>query len=261
MPREQTPSPPRLLMPAAPRDAIAPDVATLHRELEILRMEREAMLVEEMDLVTAKDLRATRSNDVAKYRKRISELLARAAEKARKDNAPPTSPAPQPTPKGPATQAPNQPPAPLISPSAPATVANPPESSPRPMSTTPTIKPADNSARVVTDTPVDPLALAQSYFQAGDYAAALNAYRKLEQEQPRAEDLVIIQYMRACCLRKLGKLDEASVLYREAANTAGNEFVAENAQWYLRTMKERRELEAQLDELRQRRQSLMPRKP
>ena len=58
-----------------------------------------------------------------------------------------------------------------------------------------------------------------------------------------------------------GKLDEAAGLYREVANSGGNEILVENAQWYLRAMKERRELETQLDGLRQRRQALTPKKP
>ncbi len=86
-------------------------------------------------------------------------------------------------------------------------------------------------------------------------------YRQLEQEEQKSEGRVTIQYMTACCLRKLGKKDEAAMLYREVANSGGNEALVENAQWYLRAMKERRELEGQFEELRQQRQSVTPRNP
>jgi hypothetical protein len=92
-------------------------------------------------------------------------------------------------------------------------------------------------------------------------AAALKWYRKLEQEEQRPEERVVLQYMVACCLRKLGKVSEASMLYREVANSGGSAILVENAQWYLRAMKERRELEEQFTELQQRRQALMTRKP
>jgi hypothetical protein len=113
----------------------------------------------------------------------------------------------------------------------------------------------------LTDAPVDPLSLAQALYLAGDHEAALNAYRQLEQGEQKPDERIAIQYMIACCLRKLGKLDEATLLYREVANSGGNDILVENAQWYLRAIKDRRELEGQLDELRQRRQTLMPRKP
>ena len=119
----------------------------------------------------------------------------------------------------------------------------------------------DHAPKILTEAPVDPLSLAQSLFLAGEHAAALDAYRKLEQEEPKPDERVAIQYMIACCLRKLGKLDESAILYREVANSGGSDILVENAQWYLRAIKNRRELEGQLDELRQRRQALMPRKP
>ena len=76
--------------------------------------------------------------------------------------------------------------------------------------------------------------MAQSLLLAGDHEAALNAYRQLEKEEQKPDERIAIQYMIACCLRKLGKLDEATLLYREVANSGGNDILVENAQWYLR---------------------------
>jgi hypothetical protein len=269
MPRAQTPPPPRFWMPGAPREPSLPDVESLHREIENLRLERAAMLAEETDLTTTKDLRAAKSTQ-ADLQKRIVELIAKVAQQARKEKeaAPASSPdtAPNTAASGrrrpvdgdalhqsaDAGRAPTMPQQHALHPAPRSASANLPD----------VIKQSlETKSEAVTDAPVDPLALAQSLFRARDYTAALNAYRKLDKEDQKLEDRVAAQYMMACCLRKLGKVDEASILYREVANASGNEFVVENAQWYLRTMKERRELEAQLDELRQRRQAMMPRKP
>ncbi len=266
MPREQSPMPTRYFMPGAARDPSVPDVESLHREIEALKMEREAMLVEEMDLTTAKDLRESKKSE-ANLRKRLTELLVRVAEQSRKAKEPASASPPvrsRGNEKNRETAASNRTPA-TSAPGADASNSpNPSVPAAQPLPFTHTgeaAKQPGDSAKVVTDAPVDPLALAQSLFRTGDYVAALNAYRKLDQEQQKPEERVAIQYMMACCLRKLGKTGEASVLYREVANTAGNDFLSENAQWYLRTMKERRELEEQLAELRQRRQAVMPRKP
>lgn len=264
MPREQAPMPARFFVPGGPRDPSLPDIDSLHRELEKLKMEREAMLAEEMDLVTAKDLRSSKSEQ-ANLRKRLTELLAKTVQQVRREREAAEvvrSQGGNGNEKGLQTPAPSRPtttagasgsPLPKLPdrvlaqsqhPSAPSTPSQHPES----------------PAKVVTDAPVDPLALAQWLFRTGDYTAALNTYRKLDPEQQKPEDRIANQYMMACCLRKLGKMDEATVLYREVANTAGDDFLMENAQWYLRTLKERCDLEGLLTELRQRRQAVIPRK-
>lgn len=209
--------PPRSLAPDASRDRSLPDVESLHRETESLRLEREAMLVEEAALVTANDFHASKGTE-ANLQKRIAELLVRVVQQTKKTNET-------------------------------ASAAPPPSSRE-------CVNESGDAPKAATDAPVDPLALAQSLFRARDYAAALDAYRKLDKCDQKSEEHAAIQYMMACCLRKLGKVDEASALYREVANTPGNDFLAENAQWYLRTMKERRELGAQLEELRRRRQAM-----
>jgi hypothetical protein len=265
MPHAQTLPPARFSMPQASQDPSLSDVAALRREIEQLRMVREAMLAEEMDLMKTKDLRAAQSNGVG-LRMRVAELLAKVAQQSRRGEGGGErgegKNKPQPS-------TPNVPPSTLHT-SAPPQTPQPNEGNAESGSKKTegkdhvppsTLRPPPSTPSTVTDAPVDPLALAQSLFRAGDYTAALNVYRKLDKEDQKPEDRIAILYMMACCLRKLGKMDEASVLYREAANSPGNDFLMENAQWYLRTLKDRRELEAQLEELRQRRQAVKPRKP
>jgi tetratricopeptide (TPR) repeat protein len=242
-PDEQSPGPVPILAPQPSREEAAPmahepslsDVESLHRETEKLRLEREAMLAEQTDLIAAKDFHSAKGTE-ANLQKRIAELLVRVARQTKKANETDSASLATGTEKSIAAQLP-PPPVPTAS-----------------------MKQPDDAPKTATDAPVEPLALAQSLFRARDFAAALDAYRKLDKGDHKPEERASIQYMMACCLRKLGKVDEASALYREVANTPGNDFVAENARWYLRTMKERRELEAQLEELRQRRQAMKSRK-
>lgn len=65
----------------------------------------------------------------------------------------------------------------------------------------------------------DPLAAAQNYFQAGDIEEALKTYRSidLDDRELKSEDRLLIQYMTATCLRKLGRLKEAEELYQTVA--------------------------------------------
>lgn len=249
MPHPATPPPPRLLSPRAFGAAPMADIQALHQAIEGLRLEREAMLNEQADLAAARDARDASGGESARLRRRITELLAKAAarvvqrstESEKREKNPPRNP-----------QHPHSPPTPA--PAHPAPLAHPAPGSQKGGE-------KEGAAKQLTDAPVDPLTLAQALFQSGDAAAALVVYRKLEQEEQKPADRIAIQYMIACCLRKLGKSDEAAVMYREVANSGGGEVLVESAQWYLRALRERRELEAQLDQMRQRRQAVTPRKP
>jgi TolA-binding protein len=259
MPREQTPSPPQLVLPSQARLA-SPlvEVARLHQEIEALRMEREAMLIEEMDLLTAKELKAGKIDGTSLLRRRITELLAKAAQARKVETNTPPAPdktvSTTPTKPGEKPLAEGMPKTPIT----PKTPSNPTKTA---QTSKPPESPKKPESHPLTDAPVDPVSLAQALFLSGDYASALKAYRQLEEEEQRTQQRLALQYMIACCLRKLGKFDEATTLYREVANSRGSDFLVESAQWYLRALKERRGLEGQLAELRQRRQTLMPRKP
>lgn len=260
MPQVQAPSPPaRFRAPGSSRETALPDVEALHRETESLRLEREAMLAEETELVTAKDSHAAKGTE-ANLQKHIAELLVRIAQQTKKANETVAAVPPQRVDSEQSrVEAKDSAPHSILDPPSAAILSAPPVLPPPPAPTT-SVQQPDDAPKVVTDAPVDPLALAQSLFRTENIAEALNAYRKLDKDDQKPEQRVAIQYMIACCLRRLGKVDEAAALYREVANMPGDDFLSENAQWYLRTMKERRELEAQLEELRQRRQAMKPRK-
>lgn len=256
MPHPATPPPPRMLAPHPFNPAPMADIHALHQAIEGLRQEREAMLNEQADLAAARDAHSAGSSDAVRLRRRITELLAKAAARVIQRAAEPTAAAPEAKEKT-HRQSPQNP---QSSHSAPPTASA--HAAPSPSLSPPPPKAGEKegAAQRLTEAPVDPLTLAQALFQSGDSAAALAAYRKLEQEEQKPDDRITIQYMIACCLRKLGKADEASVMYREVANSGGSEVLVESAQWYLRALRERHELEAQLQQLRQRRQAITPRK-
>ena len=101
--------------------------------------------------------------------------------------------------------------------------------------------------------PIDAVRLAQNYYRAEEIDAALKAFRLIDVTALSREDRAFVQYMSACCLRRLGKLPEAAVLYREVADAKEDEFLTECAVWQLQTLRSTQELEAQLEQLRARR--------
>jgi TolA-binding protein len=98
----------------------------------------------------------------------------------------------------------------------------------------------------------DPRALASVLFKAGNFEFALKAFRTVNSAGMRPDERAPIQYLMASCLRKMGKVDEAAALYREVANTRGDEQVAACAQWQLVYLRWRSEFEAQLKDLQER---------
>jgi hypothetical protein len=106
------------------------------------------------------------------------------------------------------------------------------------------------------DSPVDAPGLGRALFLSGDFSKALATYTAIDPSEQRPEDRLVTQYMMACCLRKMGKLDEAAALYREVGNSGGHESLVTNAQWHLQTMKGHQELVAELARLRALREGL-----
>jgi tetratricopeptide (TPR) repeat protein len=100
---------------------------------------------------------------------------------------------------------------------------------------------------------VDAISLAQNLFRTGDHEAALRAFQLMELSTLPKADRAYVQYMTGCCLRRLGKMNEAAAAYREVAEAKEDEFLAECATWQIGSIRSRQELVTQLEELRARR--------
>ena len=219
-------------VPPAP----APATPALRRELERLRAERQAAEADKSSAV--RDAAAGTGDEAARLRRRIAELLGRltAAPAPPQPPRPPSPPPPAPAP----TLRFEELPAP-----APADV---PAAGPVP-------HPAPAArAQLKPGEAVDWLGLACSSFQSGNFEEALKAYRQAARTA-RGGERVIVQYMTATCLRKLGKSEEAAALYREVAGARSEVFLADCARWQLSAMAWRQDIARQRDELRKRREA------
>jgi tetratricopeptide (TPR) repeat protein len=213
--------PPRVLnLPPVPETpSTAPDLAALRLESQRLRAERDALAAERQSVGNPTP---AESEEVAKLRRRLAELVATLNAK----------PLPRRTPLAEASQ-----PAPRAG------------GGPRPET------PA-GAAVNPSDVPSgDPVLAARALFRAGDHAAALETYRQIDLNGLTRDERTLVQYMSACCLRKLGRLDEAAALYREVASAREDEVLTDCALWHLSAINWRRDMEKQLDGLRERRQN------
>lgn len=97
---------------------------------------------------------------------------------------------------------------------------------------------------------VDGLRSATDSFRNNDIDAALRTFRLLDTASFTREDRAFVQYMTACCLRKLGRTGEAAAQYREVAEAKDDEFLSDCAVWQLSLIRSAQELQAQLEQLR-----------
>ncbi|MBX9681642.1 MAG: hypothetical protein K2X38_23035 [Gemmataceae bacterium] len=111
-------------------------------------------------------------------------------------------------------------------------------------------------AKSEMDHPVDALAMAHSLFLAGRPEEALNVFRKLDLKDFRPEDRMPIQCLMASCLRHMGRSDEAKDIYLKLANAKDDDQISSVAQWQLRQMRWRKDMNDLVDSIRTRRQSL-----
>jgi hypothetical protein len=110
--------------------------------------------------------------------------------------------------------------------------------------------------KVDGDHPVDALAMAHSLFLAGRPEEALSVFRKLDLKDFRPEDRMPIQFLMASCLRQMGRNDDARDIYLKLANAKDDEQISAVAQWQLRQMRWRKDMNDLVDSIRTRRQSL-----
>jgi hypothetical protein len=239
-PRAESAPPPRSAEWLLPSDEPAPlslPLAEVRQALQKLRAEREGL--QEDRAKSAQylvDTFAPGGDDIGQLRLRLGKLLTQMGTQ-KPGSAAPAAPQPPSQPPKKIDIAPAPPPAPI--PKAPD------------KETPPAKEPTPDLSKTL-----DPLALAQALFRVGNYAGALQAYRLLPLDGLKAEERVPIQYMIATCLRKSGKTDEAAALYREVANSRGDEQVAACAQWQLTVLRWQKDMTEQLGRIRQRRLEL-----
>lgn len=114
----------------------------------------------------------------------------------------------------------------------------------------PTIPPPKTKFDPTDTRPIDTLRLAMNLFRDNDFDAALRAFRFIQPAQLPPEDRPFVQFMIASCLRRLNRLSEAAVVYREVAQSPDDEFIASSAVSQLALIRTQQELEAQLEQLR-----------
>lgn len=83
--------------------------------------------------------------------------------------------------------------------------------------------------------PINTLEMATSIYLTGNYAAAKEAFDKVDDSQLTAEDTVWLNAMKAACLRRLKMNEDANGFYREIANDkSGSASVKKNAGFWLK---------------------------
>jgi tetratricopeptide (TPR) repeat protein len=221
------------------------DIARLMRETNVLKVEREKLKAEHDEATQPMERAdASHAGDIIKLRLRLAEILTKVSTQGTaEESRVPAKPLPGPR-RAASTVLPTKPPSSEREKSAGVELPKNLLTNQRPQSG------AD------PDKPLEPLALAAALFRTGDYEGALTTYRLIDSETLSKHDRVAIQYLQGCCLRKLGKTDQAASLYREVANTKDDEVLAECAQWQLGALQWRHELETQIQQIRQRRQAL-----
>jgi tetratricopeptide (TPR) repeat protein len=215
------PLPPRMInLPPVPETPTsAPDLEVLRQESERLRAESEALAAERQKALTGAP---TDSDEVAHLRRRLAELVATLAARPLARRMTPVDNAPDPARNTVSTHAEGH-------------------------------NPASGSSAEAP--PGDPVLAARALFRAGDHAAALETYRQIDLDGLTRDERTLVQYMSACCLRKLGRLDEAAAIYREVADAREDEVLTDCALWHLSAINWRRDMEKQLETLRERRQA------
>lgn len=106
---------------------------------------------------------------------------------------------------------------------------------------------------------IDVVREGMNLFRDGNIEAARRTFFGADPAALAPADRLFAKYMLACSLRKLGKVSEAEVIYREVANTQttspDDEFLTGCAIWQLSLIRSATELDAQLEQLRSRAKS------
>jgi hypothetical protein len=89
-------------------------------------------------------------------------------------------------------------------------------------------------------------------FRDNQFEVALALLTQIDPYSLNREESTFAQYLKACCLRRLNRLNEAAIAYREIADAHEDDFITECAIWQLSMMNAARDLEVQIEQLRSR---------
>jgi hypothetical protein len=112
---------------------------------------------------------------------------------------------------------------------------------------------SDRNTDPATAKNIDSTSVAYSLVRAGKYDAALTVYQSIDIKETSFDERSAIQYLAATCMRNVGKLEEATNLYREVANAKADPYIATCAQWQLASMRWQQSMKERLEEIRRRR--------
>jgi tetratricopeptide (TPR) repeat protein len=101
----------------------------------------------------------------------------------------------------------------------------------------------------VVPSAVDPLELANSLFQTGNYDLALKTYLAVADKLDKPQDVIWTDYFIASCQRILGDLPAAEKGYRTLVESRRPTRPVEAARWWLDNVERRKSIAATLDEL------------
>jgi hypothetical protein len=102
---------------------------------------------------------------------------------------------------------------------------------------------APHSSAELVSGPIDRFSLAVSLFGSHQWDVCLSVLESLQLDQLPREDQIWSQYMKACCHRHCGSLDEAQRLYRRVLAETDAGWVAELARWWLDNLEEKKRLQ------------------
>ena len=215
--------------------SVDPELAALQREAARLRTEREALAAErEKSEKVAPDAAASdNSEEAARLRTRLAELIVKLEAKKAKEKTRSVEPIAATIP----------------------TVA-PPKEEARLLPTAVPVPPKEEAPLIPTAVVVPPgeaLKRAKDEFRAGQFDTALASCRAIDAATLNNDDRLLVQYLSAGCLRSLGKLDEAAVVYRAVIEAHGDEDLVESATWQLTSIEARRSMLREMAEMRENR--------
>lgn len=102
--------------------------------------------------------------------------------------------------------------------------------------------------QAVVDGPIDRIGLANNLFAVGEYRLAMDMYEHTDSAEMSAEQQIWAEYQTANCLRRLGRLGEASNRYRKLAGQPEAGWFCEQSQWWVNVLERVRQLRQSFDE-------------